>query len=57
MGNAGAMADSVTLPAACPAIEYRVVTTRIPAAASVSGGVANTASVPADDVGFWLLVA
>ena len=56
VGNASAMADSVTLTLACPASEYRVVTTRIPAAASVAGNVANTVAVPANDVGFWLLV-
>jgi hypothetical protein len=44
------MADSVILPAACPSSQYRVVTTRIPSAAVVAGGVANTASVPANDV-------
>jgi hypothetical protein len=55
-GNASAMADSVTLTLACPSSQYRVVTTRIPAAASVAGSVANTSSVPANDVAFWLLV-
>jgi hypothetical protein len=55
-GNASAMADSVTLTLACPSSQYRVVTTRIPAAASVAGAVANTSSVPANDVAFWLLV-
>jgi hypothetical protein len=57
VGNASAMADSVTLTLACPSSQYRVVTTRIPAAAPVTGGVvANTSAAPADDVGFWLLV-
>jgi hypothetical protein len=48
-GNASAMADSVTLTLACPASQYRVVTTRIPP-------VQPTVAAPANDVGFWLLV-
>jgi hypothetical protein len=40
----------------CSAGEYQVTTTRIPAAAPVTGGFAASDAETADDVAFWVLV-
>jgi hypothetical protein len=53
-GNAAAMAAASEL--VCAADEYQVTTHRIPPAAPVSAGFANTRAESADDVAFWVLV-
>jgi hypothetical protein len=53
-GNASAMADQSHL--LCNADEFHVFTTRIPAKAPVSGGLADTAARETSDVAFWFLV-
>ena len=53
-GNASAMADASHL--LCNADEFHVFTARIPAKATVSGGLADTAARVTSDVAFWFLV-
>lgn len=40
----------------CNADEFHVVTQRVPAHATVSGGTANTGAVSSNTVAFWFLV-
>ena len=53
-GNTSAMVSSRAL--LCAADEYQVRTERIPWQAPVDAGLADTRALPADNVGFWVLV-